>query len=115
MTNNDYPCWRCEGKGRIQAYSHVVGGTCFKCHGTGRQKTKPRSSSIKFAVFALNRETGKMERIYNMSARSSAVAIRCAETSYGNASSTFRDIYTMEGAVAVRVDELDDPIMTELP
>lgn len=28
-------CERCNGKGHIRGYSHVQGGVCFKCAGTG--------------------------------------------------------------------------------
>ena len=31
-------CTRCEGKGHISFYKHVLGGTCFKCGGSGTQK-----------------------------------------------------------------------------
>tara|TARA_R110000868_G_scaffold61494_1_gene186789 strand:+ start:13081 stop:13266 length:186 start_codon:yes stop_codon:yes gene_type:complete len=29
------PCSRCSGSGRLSYYSHVKGGECFACHGTG--------------------------------------------------------------------------------
>jgi hypothetical protein len=29
-------CERCGGAGHISAYSHVSGGVCFECNGTGR-------------------------------------------------------------------------------
>jgi hypothetical protein len=29
------PCGKCDGKGRINAFSHVAGGTCFACAGQG--------------------------------------------------------------------------------
>jgi len=28
-------CHRCQGKGRIEAFSHVRGGMCFRCTGLG--------------------------------------------------------------------------------
>jgi hypothetical protein len=31
----DTPCGRCAGTGRIAAFSHVHGGVCFGCDGTG--------------------------------------------------------------------------------
>ena len=31
-------CERCGGAGHISAYSHVSGGVCFECDGTGRTK-----------------------------------------------------------------------------
>ncbi len=33
------PCGRCGGKGRIDAFSHVLGGVCFGCNGHGVQFT----------------------------------------------------------------------------
>lgn len=29
------PCKRCGGEGRISYYSHIKGGTCFACNGSG--------------------------------------------------------------------------------
>lgn len=29
------PCPRCDGKGYINGYSHICGGRCFKCGGSG--------------------------------------------------------------------------------
>ena len=84
MDSNDFPCSRCEGRGKIGAYSHVLGGVCLKCHGTGRQSCKPRCSAVKYAVFLLNRETGMAERIYNFAARSSAEALRELDRKYFN-------------------------------
>lgn len=108
MEQVTYKCTRCEGKGRISGFGHVQGGVCFKCAGKGTQATKPAIKSVLFAVFLMNRETGQPERIYNMKARSSAAAISAAFNTYERASSIFRDIYTMNGAVAVRADELDN-------
>lgn len=34
-------CPRCGGTGHIQAYSHVRGGTCLKCDGSGNVKPTP--------------------------------------------------------------------------
>lgn len=28
-------CTRCSGKGTLKQFSHVLGGTCFKCSGRG--------------------------------------------------------------------------------
>ena len=37
-------CDRCFGKGRINAFSGIMGGVCFKCGGDGyvMRKSKPR-------------------------------------------------------------------------
>ena len=29
------PCSKCDGKGKLQEYSMLAGGTCFKCKGSG--------------------------------------------------------------------------------
>ena len=36
-----WPCSRCEGKGKIAAFGHVIGGVCFKCGGSGTQASRP--------------------------------------------------------------------------
>jgi hypothetical protein len=28
-------CPKCLGKGRVDAFNHISGGTCFRCHGRG--------------------------------------------------------------------------------
>jgi len=40
-----YPCSRCDGKGVVWGFSHVAGGICFKCGGTGKQTGKPNTST----------------------------------------------------------------------
>ena len=30
-----YECLRCGGEGNLWQYTHVLGGTCFKCNGSG--------------------------------------------------------------------------------
>jgi DnaJ-class molecular chaperone len=30
-------CPRCSGSGRLSYYSHVKGGECFACHGSGNK------------------------------------------------------------------------------
>lgn len=36
-----YTCSRCNGVGRLPVHSNVLGGVCFKCHGSGKQASKP--------------------------------------------------------------------------
>lgn len=103
-----YKCCRCQGRGKLNAFSHVIGGVCFKCSGTGTQANKPTEALPLFAVMFVNRATGAAERIYSLRARTSALAMRVAAARYEQASSAFRDEYSMEGAVAVRADELDE-------
>jgi hypothetical protein len=33
----DGSCTRCGGAGKIEAYRHINGGTCFECNGTGKR------------------------------------------------------------------------------
>ena len=33
--NPDRQCGKCDGTGRINAFSHIAGGSCFQCQGTG--------------------------------------------------------------------------------
>tara|TARA_Y100001972_G_scaffold78843_1_gene95790 strand:+ start:424 stop:801 length:378 start_codon:yes stop_codon:yes gene_type:complete len=33
-------CSKCDGKGRIEAFSHVQGGVCFWCDGTGKLEVR---------------------------------------------------------------------------
>tara|TARA_R110002051_G_scaffold4866_3_gene26857 strand:- start:522 stop:1004 length:483 start_codon:yes stop_codon:yes gene_type:complete len=30
-----YECLRCDGKGKLWEFTHVLGGVCFKCNGSG--------------------------------------------------------------------------------
>jgi RecJ-like exonuclease len=40
-------CPRCNGKGTIKAYGHVLGGVCFMCGGSGKVEgsDKPKKAS----------------------------------------------------------------------
>jgi len=35
------PCPKCEGKGRLWEYGHVLNGVCFRCNGTGTAMLTP--------------------------------------------------------------------------
>jgi hypothetical protein len=36
MTNGSKPvCYKCGGAGKFAAFSHIAGGACFACGGTG--------------------------------------------------------------------------------
>ena len=35
-------CKRCDGRGYLDFYSHVKGGECFACAGTGLHRTRVR-------------------------------------------------------------------------
>lgn len=42
-----YPCSKCDGKGTIQGFTHVLNGVCFRCGGTGKQKSRPRKQVLR--------------------------------------------------------------------
>lgn len=99
-----YSCGRCSGQGRIRAFSHVLGGVCLKCHGTGRVETKPAAKPL-FAVYLIERNTGNAVHIYNFRARTAGEALRRAQRTYERASNAFRDEHTMIGAVAEQTED----------
>jgi DnaJ-class molecular chaperone len=37
---NSFECFKCGGKGKIEAFSHIENGDCFQCGGTGRLMTR---------------------------------------------------------------------------
>lgn len=102
-----YKCTRCNGKGYLPIFSHVLGGICFKCKGSGKQASKPGKPSVKWAVFGTNCMTGERARLYNVNAKNEQVAIEKARAIYARASTEFKDMYSLEDAIAVRADELD--------
>ena len=102
-----FKCTRCNGKGHLPIFSHVLGGVCFKCGGTGKQASKPGKPSVKWAVFGTNRMTGERARLYNVKAKNEKAAIEKARAIYARASTEFKDMYSLEDAIAVRADELD--------
>lgn len=103
-----YACSRCNGLGRLPVHSNVLGGVCFKCHGTKTQPTKPRPRAIRWAVFGRELATGQAARLYNVSAKAEGAAVERARQMMVKASQAFRDQFTLDGATAVRVDELDE-------
>lgn len=97
-----YACSRCAGSGRMSQFSNVIGGECFRCRGTGKQYTKPAKPSPKWAVFGQHRETGAWLRLYNVVARSKPAAIAKAQTTYANASTDWKNTYTLATARALK-------------
>lgn len=108
MAATTYPCSRCGGSGRLSVFGHVLGGTCFKCNGTGKQRHKPAAQSEKWAVFGTERATGRFLRLYNVKARSADQAIEKARDAFSGASTLFKDTYTLDGARAVRWSDMAD-------
>ena len=97
-----YACSRCAGSGRMSQFSNVFGGECFRCRGTGKQYTKPTKPSPKWAVFGQHRETGAWLRLYNVVARSKPAAIAKAQLTYANASTDWKNTYTLATARALK-------------
>lgn len=109
MTDDLYPCSRCAGKGSISAFGHVMAGVCFQCKGSGKQKTKPAPKAVKWAVFGHDRNTDKPGRLYNVTATTEAKAVTKAQCLFGNASTGFKDTWTMSKAFALTWEEVEAP------
>lgn len=101
-----YACSRCAGSGRMSQFSNVIGGECFRCRGTGKQYTKPTKPSPKWAVFGQHRQTGEWLRLYNVVARSKNAAIERAQNMYAQASTTWKDTYTLADARALKWSDM---------
>jgi hypothetical protein len=54
-------CGRCNGKGRINAYSMVYGGVCFGCNGGGSKLTRKGAVARKAYDAAMTIEASELE------------------------------------------------------
>ena len=99
-----YPCYRCDGEGRIRAFGHVLGGVCFKCGGSGRQKSKP-SVGHDFVVVGHDPSTGEEVECYNERAKTAGEALKKAQGRIVNASADFRAEHDLSRGFAVPRDE----------
>lgn len=108
QTQTTYKCARCNGLGRISAFTNVIGGTCFKCNGRGVQTTKPRKPMPKWAVFGRHSATGNLLRLYNVVARTKEKAIQTAHTCYDRASTDWRKTYDMQKVEAIKWADMKD-------
>jgi hypothetical protein len=106
MLSTTYPCSRCNGAGRLAGFSNVLGGTCFKCSGSGTQRHKPATPSPKWAVFGHRRDTNECVRLYNVNAKTEQSAIEKARATFAGASSRFRDEHSLDEARALRFEHL---------
>lgn len=113
MSATIYPCSRCGGSGRLSVFGHVLGGTCFKCNGTGKQRHKPAQPAVKWAVFGLERETGRFLRLYNVKARTAEQAIEKARDTFAGASTLFKDAHSLANARVVRWTDMADATAVE--
>jgi hypothetical protein len=86
----------------MSQFSNVIGGECFRCRGTGKQFTKPKAPTPKWAVFGQHRQTGEWLRLYNVVAATESKAIDCAQNIYGQASASWKDTYTLATARALK-------------
>lgn len=59
-------CSRCEGKGHIAFYGHVLGGICFKCSGSGQQKVSRRRSTKRIPEEQLKQSRANSQRAYDL-------------------------------------------------
>ena len=96
-----YTCTRCNGTGRY-SFNLVHGTKCYGCNGTGKQRTKPRAPTPKWAVFGQHRETGAWLRIYNVEAKTEKTAIERSRNTYANASTDWKNTYTLANARALK-------------
>lgn len=97
-----YTCSRCNGKGRLPQHSNCLGGVCFRCHGSGKQSSKPKEPTPKWAVFGQDRATGDWARLYNVHAKTADNAISRASTMMAQASDEWRDTYSLTDARAIK-------------
>ena len=100
-----YTCTRCNGTGRY-SFNLMHGTKCYGCNGTGKQYTKPKAPSPKWAVFGQHRETGEWLRLYNVVAKNKACAIERAQNMYAQASTTWKDTYTLADAKALKWSDM---------
>ena len=77
-TPTTYPCTRCQGKGRLAIYANVLGGVCFKCGGTGRQKTRPSAPSHRWSVNAIRTTDHQDCTVFYVRAKTEQEAIKKA-------------------------------------
>lgn len=86
-----YECSRCVGRGRLMQHSNVLGGVCFQCNGSGKQVTKPRAPTPKWAMFFLDEQLQQWLRFYSVIARTKADAIGQAERTRARASAKWQE------------------------
>lgn len=98
-----WPCSRCDGKGEIRAFGHVLGGVCFKCGGCGKQASKP-SLSVMWVVLDSNGQ-----QTYNIRAKTSSQAIAKALVTFQGASAEWRGAHDMSNPSAVTPEEWNKP------
>jgi hypothetical protein len=101
-----FDCTRCAGKGRLACFSNVIGGTCFKCNGSGLQSSKPAAKAVRWAVYGYDRAINEPARLYNVYAKGEQAAIAKARRTMEGASAQFKDQYSLENATAIPESEV---------
>lgn len=96
-----YTCTRCNGTGRY-SFNLLHGTTCFGCRGTGKQFTRPKAPTPKWAVFGQHRSTGEWLRLYNVVAKTKAAAIAKAQAMWADGIHYWKDTYTLATARAMK-------------
>ena len=92
------------GKGKIPAYSHVLGGVCFKCGGSGKQDTKPAKASVKYLVLGITRNGPKSWGV--IGAKSAQEAIKSARKIHAwKGTEEFRRSLSLDRAVALPIQD----------
>lgn len=72
-------CSRCGGTGRLPQFSNVIGGTCFKCHGSGRSASSKRDTTIvRFVASARELASGERVTVFELNAKSADQALKMA-------------------------------------
>ena len=94
-----YTCTRCNGTGRY-SFNLMHGTKCYGCNGTGKQLTRPKAPTPKWAVFGQHRQTGEWLRLYNVVAKSKPAAIAKAQAVWADGSHHWKDTYTLDDARA---------------
>ncbi len=100
-----YTCTRCNGTGSY-SFNLMHGTKCYGCNGSGKQYTKPKAPSPKWAVFGQHRDTGEWLRLYNVVAKNKACAIQRAQNMYDQASTAWKDTYTLASARALKWSDM---------
>lgn len=94
----NYPCGRCGGKGVLPHHANVLGGVCFKCGGSGQQKSKPSTPLPKWDVFAKERASGNEISVFTLRAKTADKALKTARVKLASAPGYFADSVRVEPA-----------------
>jgi phage gpG-like protein len=105
MATRTFPCTRCNGKGNIPAYAHVLGGICLKCGGRGTQARRPNRAETWAIVGADG--NGAAFHAYNIKAATADKAIERARQFWAGASENFRHNCNLDAAYAIPAHEME--------